>query len=235
VEALREYGTAPVVIPFRDAADREREAARVAAHLRAGGLIAYPTETIYGLGCALEPAALERLAEFKDRGPTEPFLLLIERPEEAPALRWTESALRLAAAFWPGPLTLVLSADTDRYPGRVVGPGGTVAVRSSPHPAVRSILTALGEPLTSTSANRAGEPPSTSSTGVMALAHALGDPADLWILDGGPLPPSAPSTIVDCVGPRPRVLREGAIPMTALVGVVGYLDSKPVASIENDR
>ncbi len=213
----------PVVIPFRYAADREREAPRVAAHLRAGGLIAYPTETVYGLGCALVPAALERLAALKDRALADPFLLLIERPEEAPGLLWTESALRLAASFWPGPLTLALRTDAGRYPARVVGPGDTVAVRSSPHPAVRAILAVLGEPLTSTSANRGGEPPATSTAGAEALARSLGSPADLWILDGGPLPPSAPSTIVDCTGPRPLVLREGVIPMTALAGVVGSL------------
>lgn len=216
---------APTLIPFRSAADRAREAPRVAAHLRAGGLIAYPTETVYGFGCALQPEALERLAELKGRGPREPFLLLVERPEEVPELLWTESALRLAAAFWPGPLTLALRAERGHFPERVLGAGGAVAVRSSPHPAVSAILMALGEPVTSTSANRAGEPPAMSAAGVVAQWQALGTPPDLWILDGGPLPPSAPSTIVDCTGPRPRLLREGAIPLTALAGVVGYLDS----------
>jgi tRNA threonylcarbamoyl adenosine modification protein (Sua5/YciO/YrdC/YwlC family) len=218
-------GPAPVVIPLRYGGVREREAPRVAAHLRAGGVIAYPTETVYGLGCALIPAALERLAALKDRAATEPFLLLVERPEQVPGLHWTESALRLAATFWPGPLTLALRSDAGLYPARVVGPGEIVAVRSSPHPAVHAILAALGEPLTSTSANRGGEPPATGTAGALALARSLGAPGDLWILDGGPLPPSAPSTIVDCTGLRPRVLREGAIPMTSLTGVVGILDN----------
>lgn len=225
VEARPAAGANPVVIPFRSVADREREAPRVAAHLRAGGLIAYPTETVYGFGCALQPAALDRLAELKGRAPTEPFLLLVERPEEVPELLWTESALRLAAAFWPGPLTLALRAEAGDFPERVVGSGGTVAVRSSPHPAVQAILAALGEPVTSTSANRTGGAPAMSAAGVVALWPELGAPADLWILDGGPLPPSAPSTIVDCTGARPRLLREGALPLIALAGVVGYLDS----------
>jgi tRNA threonylcarbamoyl adenosine modification protein (Sua5/YciO/YrdC/YwlC family) len=219
-----ESGSTPVVIPFRSAADRAREAPRVAAHLRAGGLIAYPTETVYGFGCALQPEALQRLAELKGRGPGEPFLLLIERPEEVPDLQWTESALRLAATFWPGPLTLALRTGEGHLPEWVRGRDGAVAVRSSPHPAVHAILAALGEPVTSTSANRTGEPPATSAAGVVAQWRELGAPADLWILDGGPLPPSAPSTIVDCTGARPRLLREGAIPLTALAGVVGYLD-----------
>jgi L-threonylcarbamoyladenylate synthase len=220
--AIRE----PLVVPFRSAADRKREAPGVGVHLRAGGLIAYPTETVDGLGCALIPAALERLAALKDRGTEEPFLLLIDRPEQAPDLLWTESALRMAAAFWPGPLTLALRVGADHYPDRVIGPGDTIAVRSSPHPAVRAILAALGGPLTSTSANRVGEPPALSAAGVVEFARALGAPSDLWILDGGPLPPSAPSTIVDCAGQRPRLLREGAVPLTALAGVVGKLEDE---------
>lgn len=223
-------GAPLVVIPFRSTAERDREARGVAAHLQGGGLIAYPTETVYGLGCALQPHALERLAELKGRGPGAPFLVLIERPEQLPELSWTESALRLAAAFWPGPLTLALRAQPGKFPDRVLGPGGTVAVRSSPHPAVRAILAALGEPVTSTSANLAALPPAMSANAVLALASELGAPPDLWILDGGSLPPSAPSTIVDCAGPRPRVLREGAIPVTALAGVIGYLESGPTAS-----
>lgn len=222
-----EPGKAPAggatVIPFRSAADRAREAPRVAAHLRAGGLIAYPTETVYGFGCALEHSALERLAALKGRTAEEPFLLLVEGGE-VPGLHWTESAHRLAAAFWPGPLTVVLRAEPGRFPDRVVGRGGTVAVRSSPHPAVKAILSALGAPITSTSANIVGEPPATSAAGIVARWSELGSPSDLWILDGGPLPPSPPSTIVECTAARPRILREGAISLTALTGAVGYID-----------
>lgn len=214
-----------VVIPFRSTTERDREARKVAAHLRGGGLIAYPTETVYGLGCAVQPEALERLAELKGRDRSSPFLLLIERPEQMPDLSWTESAMRLAAAFWPGPLTLALRAHPGKFPDRVLGPGGTVAVRSSPHPAVRSILAALGEPVTSTSANLTGGQAVTSASGAVALAEEMGAPADLWVVDGGSLPPSPPSTIVDCSGQRPRVLRVGAIPVTALAGVIGYIES----------
>lgn len=216
-----------VVIPFRSTAEREREARRVATHLRGGGLIAYPTETVYGLGSAVQPEALERLATVKERDWAAPFLLLIEGPEQMPELEWTETAMRLAAAFWPGPLTLALRATAGQFPERVVGPGGTVAVRSSPHPAVRSILAALGEPITSTSANLSGGRPARSASGALKVVEAMGSPTDLWVVDGGTLPPSPPSTIVDCTGHRPRVLREGAISVTALAGVVGYIDWGP--------
>lgn len=220
-----EAGRPAIVIPFRNTADRDREVRSVDTHLREGGLIAYPTETVYGLGCTLRPDALERLAELKGRGHDSPFLLLIERPEGMPELAWTESALRLAAAFWPGPLTLALRAEPDSFPDRVLGPGGTVAVRSSPHPAVQSILAALGEPVTSTSANLPGRHPAMSAGGVLELLEEAGPPSNVMVLDGGPLPPSPPSTIVDCSGPRPRVLREGAISVTALAGVIGYIES----------
>jgi L-threonylcarbamoyladenylate synthase len=212
-----------VILPFRTAADWAREGARVAAHLRAGGLIAYPTETVYGLGSALREDALERLAAFKGGRETKPFLLLLERPEEAPGLEWNDCARQLARAFWPGPLTLALRAEPGRYPARVVGAEGTVAVRSSPHPAVRALVSALGEPITSTSANLPGAPPATRTEEVLELARALGNPADLWVLDGGALPASAPSTVVDCASERPRILREGAIVGARLRGVVENL------------
>jgi len=216
-----------VVIPFRSSAEQDREGRKVASHLRAGGLIAYPTETVYGLGSAVQPEALERLAALKGRDPNSPFLLLIEGPEQLPELAWTESALRLAAAFWPGPLTLALVAPTGRFPDRVLGPGGTVAVRSSPHPAVRAILAAFGEPITSTSANMSGARPARGASGAVAVAEQMGAPTDLWVIDGGTLPPSPPSTIVDCSGQRPRVVREGAISVTTLAGAIGYIDVGP--------
>jgi|GEM_PF-25125 len=212
------------VIPFRTARDRARNAPRVAAHLRAGGLIAYPTETVYGIGCALDSDALERLATLKGRTDDEPFLLLVEDTSMVSGVVWSEMARRLAATFWPGPLTIVVEAKPDHFPKWVLGEGGAIALRSSPHPAVQTILNELGAPITSTSANRAGEIPATSANGVLERWAELGAPADLWILDGGPLPPSAPSTIVDCTSSRPALLREGVIPLTALAGTVGYID-----------
>ncbi|HEX7119464.1 MAG TPA: L-threonylcarbamoyladenylate synthase [Longimicrobiales bacterium] len=206
-------------LPFRDAADYDRAAPRVAEHLAEGGLIACPTETVYGFGCALEDGALERLARLKGREAVRPFLLLVLDPEQADGLEWTGDARRLAGAFWPGPLTLALRAKR-AYPRRVVGAAGTVAVRATPHPGVRAILDALGEPITSTSVNLPGEPPADDVERVVRVAEAAGAGDELWVLDGGRLPASPPSTIVDCSGTPPRVLRRGAVPTDALRGVV---------------
>lgn len=212
------------VVAFRSPDDHAREAGRIADHLRRGGLLLYPTETVYGLGCALRDPALARLAELKGREATKTFLLLISGPEQAPGLEWTVAARRLAAAFWPGPLTLALRATPGTYPAAVVGRDGTVAVRVSPHPAVQAIVGALGEPITSTSANLSGEPPAATMEGVTRLVERLGSPRDLWVADGGTLPASSPSTIVDCAAARPRVIREGAVPLDALRTIVDEID-----------
>src|SRR5690606_26041937 len=115
----------PTIIPFHGPADYRRHAPRVAAHLREGGLVAYPTETVYGLGCALRSEALARLARLKRQGRARPFLLLVRTSRDAPGLEWTEHGRRLAQAFWPGPLTLVLRAAPARYPAEVTGEQGT--------------------------------------------------------------------------------------------------------------
>lgn len=199
-------------LPYRTPADRAGADDRLRRHLAAGGLIAYPTETVYGLGCALVPRALEALAAFKgDR----PFLLLVRGREDVPDLAWTDEADRLADRFWPGPLTLALRTG-DGYPRQVVGPEGTVAVRVSPHPAIPAILEAAAGPVTSTSANRPGDRPARNADDARDAARGL---PDLLVLDGGELPPGSPSTIVQCAG-TPRVLREGAISRLELEAVV---------------
>ncbi|HLU26539.1 MAG TPA: L-threonylcarbamoyladenylate synthase [Longimicrobiales bacterium] len=213
---------ASYVLPFRGADDRARNAPRVAEHLHANGLIAYPTETVYGFGCALRPEALARLASLKER--SRPFLILIEDPDQLPDLVWTDAARALAARFWPGPLTLALRAEPGRYPEAVVAPDGTVAVRASPHPAVRSILGCLGEPITSTSANRPGRQPAASADEVRGVLRELGNPPYVWVLDGGELPPSLPSTIIDCTGDVPRIVRAGAIGRREIENVVKVTD-----------
>lgn len=112
-------GEHTVVVAFQTSRDLAEQSARVAGHLRRGGLIAYPTETVYGIGCALAGGALERLAELKRRDAHKPFLVLIAGPEQMPGLDWTAAARVFAAAFWPGPLTLVLRAEPARYPGQI--------------------------------------------------------------------------------------------------------------------
>lgn len=219
-EGVPAGGTDPTVVPFQSRSDRAREAPRVAEHLRAEGLILYPTETVYGLGCALRPAALDRLAALKGRERNQPFLLLADDPHQLEGLRWTDDAKRLADAFWPGPLTLVLQAEPGVYPSWVVGRGGTVAVRVSPHPAVRAVLHALGEPITSSSANRPSTAPVRGARAARSLLDELDGAEVVWVLDGGTLPASPPSTLVDSSGTRPRVLRQGALSTQNLRTVV---------------
>ena len=204
-------------LPYATAEERAAARDEVAGHLAADGIVVYPTETVYGLGCALRNRALRTLAELKgDR----PFLILIRDRQDAPGLRWTDDAERLAEAFWPGPLTLALRAEADTYPGQVVGPDGAVAVRVSPHPAIPDLLNAAAGPVTSTSANLPGGPPArdggaAANVGVAVAARG----ASVLVLDGGGLPEARPSTIVWC-GETNRLLREGALPRSTLERVV---------------
>ena len=185
-------------------------------HLRAEGLIAYPTETVYGFGGRCSAAALAALGRLKRREVDRPFLLLISGAAAVPELRWTPAGRELADAFWPGALTLVLADPDNRYPVGLRGTRG-VAVRHSAHPIASALVTALGEPLTSTSANGPGQPPASDVGGAMkALRELRADPTMVGVVDGGSLQPSAPSTIVDCSGPTPRLVREGAIPLSRL-------------------
>jgi L-threonylcarbamoyladenylate synthase len=121
----------------------------------------------------------------------------------------------LATAFWPGPLTLALAADA-RYAAPVRSAGGTVAIRDTPHSPLRRLLQHVGEPLTSTSANLAGELPARSLGELRHVLRRLPGGAEVLILDGGSLPASEPSTLVDCSDERPRLVRDGALPLAAL-------------------
>lgn len=214
----------PRRVAFASPAERERNAAQVAEHLRAGGLIAYPTETVYGFGCSLRPDALAELAQLKSREGVKPFLVLVRKAEDLEGVRWTESARRLAAAFWPGPLTLALAAEPGAFPAAVLSSAGTVAARVSPHEAVRAILRALPRPLTSTSANLPGGAPAVDGDEAAAVVQELGAADRILLVDGGRLAPSAPSTIVDCSREPPRLLRAGALPLEALRGADVEID-----------
>jgi L-threonylcarbamoyladenylate synthase len=120
-------------------------------------------------------------------------------------------AATLAARFWPGPLTLVLPGGEKRVPARLRGPEGGVAVRWTPHRSLQRLITAHGGPITSTSANRPGVPPATASDQIVAQWTDAIVRGKLLVLDGGRLKESAPSTVVDCTGRRPRVIRPGQI------------------------
>jgi L-threonylcarbamoyladenylate synthase len=190
----------------------------VVAHLRARMVLAYPTETVYGFGTAVDHESLDALVHLKGRAPGKPFLLLVASSEMVTRLdlRLSGDAARLAARHWPGPVTLVLPGGERRIPERLRGPEGGVAVRWTSHPAVQRLLLAYGDPITSTSANRPGVVPAMSAGEILdqwadAIARGL-----VQVLDGGRLHPSPPSTVVDCTGRRPRVIRPGAISAATL-------------------
>ncbi len=188
----------------------------VAAHVRAGGLLAYPTETVYGFGSTADEASVERVRALKRRDAHRPLLLLVRDAADVDGLVWTDAARALADVFWPGALTLVLSDPRGAFPAGVRNAQGGVAVRVSPHPLLGPLLDHVGGPLTSTSANAPGMEPARSGEDAMRAAEALGAGPDMLVLGAGTLPPSSPSTIVDCTGRVPFVLRSGSVPLTRL-------------------
>ncbi|HEY0672124.1 MAG TPA: L-threonylcarbamoyladenylate synthase [Longimicrobiales bacterium] len=211
-------------VPFSDPAEVRAALPIVTAHLRSSGVIAYPTETVYGFGGMLTPVALQRVAELKKRGEDKPFLLLISSPAQCPQLEWNEPARKLAQEFWPGPLTLALRATSGEFPAAVLSGTETVAVRETSHAGLRTLLDVLGEPITSTSANLRGAAPAASADEAAAVLEQL-DAADVLLLDGGALPAAQPSTLVDCNAEPVRVLRVGAISVESLRSVVEHLDA----------
>lgn len=198
-----------------DSPEARAEAADV---LRRGGLVALPTDTVYGIAVALDTAGgIERLFAAKHRPPDKAIGLLLADPDQADSIGvMTPAARVLAAAGWPGGLTLVLT----QRPGAGLPPiltagTTTIGVRVPDHPAPRALAAAVG-PLPTTSANRSGLPAGSTVTEIL---HELGDALDL-VLDGGPARDAQASTVVDCSTAVPRLLREGAIPAAALAAVL---------------
>ncbi len=214
-----------MILPFRSSADVTAALEPVRAHLAAGRILGYPTETVYGLGSAPDTGALAALASLKGRPSRKPFLLLVSSRAMASAwgLVFNASARALADAFWPGPLTLVLPGGEGRLPDQLRGPEGGIAVRHTSHTGIASLVAGIEMPITSTSANRPGGPP---APGVDAFATLFGDALQsglLLVLDGGVLGNVPPSTIVDCTAVMPRMVREGALPRAELRRAVGRL------------
>jgi L-threonylcarbamoyladenylate synthase len=196
------------------------------ARLAAEGCVAYPTETVWGLGArALSDAAVGRARDFKGRRDAQPISVLIEAPRCAAryGLAVSARAEALMDAFWPGPLTLVLPSAGERIFAAGIARGdGAVGVRCSSHPIAAALAAAAEEadlgPITATSLNRSGEPPVCSEAEARRLCEALrGATAPLVMaVDGLDAFAAAPSTVLDLAGPAPVVLRWGAIDAAAL-------------------
>ncbi|HEU5050455.1 MAG TPA: L-threonylcarbamoyladenylate synthase [Gemmatimonadales bacterium] len=214
-----------MILPFRTAAEIDAACAPVAEQLRSERLLAYPTETVYGLGSAPTVPALEALAALKGRPPKKPFLLLVSGRAMAEewGLVFTAAARALSEAFWPGPLTLVLRGGEGRLPDQLRGAEGGIAVRFTSHQGIARLIERIGLPITSTSANRPGGATAPGVAGLVELFREAIDSGMLLVLDGGVLGNVPPSTIVDCTTNVPVMVREGAIPRAELRRHAGRL------------
>ena len=181
-------------------------------------VLAYPTETVYGFGSAIDRDSVANLIRLKRRPTGKPFLLLVDGSDMVSrlALELPAYAAMLAARHWPGPLTLVLAGGHARVPEQLRGPEGGIAVRWTSYAPIQRLIRALGEPITSTSANRPGVPPAMAASEILAQWPDAIARGELLVLDAGRLTPSSPSTVVDCMGRHPRVIRPGAIPARVL-------------------
>ncbi len=207
----------PRVLRVDPAAPDPAAVAAAVVALRGGGLVGFPTDTLYALGAdPFRPGALERVFAAKGREATKVVSLLLANaamvgPLAAPLPR---AARDLMERFWPGPLTIIVRTKGGLPPG--LASGGGIGLRVPRDAVARSLLVAFGGPLVGTSANRAGGPdPRDAGTVLRELGHSLA-----LLLDGGPTPLGAPSSVVDCTADPPRLLRAGALPLAALQAVV---------------
>jgi len=204
-----------------------REIARAAALLRAGRLVAFPTETVYGLGAnALDVDAVSRIYAVKRRPATSPLIVHVASLEMARRLvaNWTDLADNLARRFWPGPLTLVLEKQVENsfaIPAIVTANLPTVGLRMPAHPIAHALIQAADIPVAAPSANRFTE---LSPTTAEHVRRSLGSDVDL-ILDGGPCQVGIESTVLSLVEPIPRLLRPGGISRKDLEDAAGPIYS----------
>ena len=209
----------PEVLPTSDPESLARSIERAVAILRQGGLVAIPTETVYGLAAnAWDPVAVERIFQAKQRPATNPIIVHVASISLALQCvqSWPDRAERLAQAFWPGPLTMVLPRNK-RIPSVVTAGGPTVGIRWPRQPVTEAIIQKCGFPLAAPSAN-----PSTavSPTRAEHVLRALGDRIDA-IVDGGPCPVGIESTVVDLTTDPVTILRPGMIDPESIAAVLG--------------
>ncbi len=207
---------------------RGRDVERAAAALRAGGLVAFPTETVYGLGAdASRTEAVAQIFSVKGRPRSHP--LIVHLAPRASLDDWAidipDVARRLAAAAWPGPLTMILRR-SQRVAPATTGGGRTVGLRIPAHPLAQELLHAFGGGIAAPSANRYG---AVSPTTADHVAADLGDEID-YLLDGGACDVGLESTIVDMSRARPALLRPGGLPREAIEAITGRLDDPDVDS-----
>jgi L-threonylcarbamoyladenylate synthase len=187
--------------------------------LRAGRIVALPTDTVYGIGVALDtPGGIESLFAAKDRPPDRAIMLLLADAAQATSIgEWPPAAAALAEAFWPGGLTVVVPQRTDvSLPAVLTGGASTIGLRVPDHDAPRALAAAVG-PFPTTSANKSGDP---TAADARTIVDQLGD-AVAVVLDAGPAHGGPPSTVVDCTTEPPRILRQGAVPAEEIERILG--------------
>ena len=202
----------------RTVADDAAGRAEAIEVLRRGGVVALPTDTVYGIAVALDaPGGIERLFQVKRRPPDRGIMLLLDAASQAPSIGvMGPAATALADACWPGGLTVVVAQRPDvALPPALTGGTPTIGLRVPDHAAPRALAAAVG-PLPTTSANVSGLPEASDAAEILAQ---LGEGVDL-ILDGGPARGGPPSTVVDCTGTRPVILRDGAVPLARIAEIL---------------
>lgn len=212
---------------------REHQIEQAIALLRRGGLVVFPTDTVYGIGANSEDdEAVVKMYEVKGRPASKAFQLLLSDPtaiasvaREVPEVAW-----RLVERFFPGPLTLVLKK-APQVSTVITAGGDTVAVRMPKHPIPLAIIRGLGTPLAASSANISGQPSPIMASEVSRL---IAEKVDL-VIDGGRCPQAIDSTVVDLTAELPRILREGAISRQVIEAICGHVLGKSEAREEGNR
>lgn len=202
--------------------------------LRAGGVVAFPTETVYGLGaCTFNERAIDLVYTIKGRPADNPLIAHVIDSEQAREIvaagAWDDRCELLATRFWPGPLTLVLPK-SKRVPDQATAGRPTVAVRSPRHPIARSLLETLGEPISAPSANRSGRVSPTSAQHVLEEFVDVPEAGDLIILDGGLCDIGIESTVLEVSTSKPRILRHGSVTLEQIREGIGEVESPEIRS-----